>query len=79
MSAVKQLVIRISLIVTDAEQSHSSNLGMLPAGGAMSQNDPEVQKQFLELTRRWLLLGNGLTGLAATPSAIIQTEQRAGG
>jgi hypothetical protein len=28
---------------------------------AEAQNDPTVQKQFLELTRRWLLLANGLT------------------
>jgi hypothetical protein len=35
VSAVKQLVIRISLIVTDAEQLHSGNPRMLPAGGAL--------------------------------------------
>jgi hypothetical protein len=28
---------------------------------AEAQNDPKVQKQFLELTRRWLLLAHGLT------------------
>jgi hypothetical protein len=28
---------------------------------AEAQNDPQVQKQFLELTRRWLLLVDGLT------------------
>jgi hypothetical protein len=26
---------------------------------AEAQNDPNVQKQFLELTRRWLLLARG--------------------
>jgi hypothetical protein len=34
---------------------------------AETQNDPKVQKQFLELTRRWLLLANGLADPAATP------------
>jgi hypothetical protein len=28
---------------------------------AETQSDPKVQKQFLELTRRWLLLARGLT------------------
>jgi len=28
---------------------------------AEAQNDPNVQRQFLELTRRWLLLARGLT------------------
>jgi hypothetical protein len=27
---------------------------------AEAQNDPKVKKQFLELTRRWLLLAHGL-------------------
>jgi hypothetical protein len=35
VSAVKQLVIRISLIATDAEQLHSGNSRVLPAGGAL--------------------------------------------
>jgi hypothetical protein len=30
------------------------------------QNDPTVQKQFLELTRRWLLLAHGLTHSTVT-------------
>jgi hypothetical protein len=34
---------------------------------AEAQNDPQVQKQFLELTRRWLLLAHGLTGSADHP------------
>jgi hypothetical protein len=42
---------------------------------AEAQNDPKVQKQFLELTRRWLLLANGLTDPTATPSAATQTER----
>jgi hypothetical protein len=28
---------------------------------AETQNDPTVKQQFLELTRRWLLLARGLT------------------
>ena len=35
---------------------------------AEAQNDPKVKKQFLELTRRWLLLAHGLTdSIAQTP------------
>ena len=34
---------------------------------AEAQNDPKVQKQLLELTRRWLLLAHGLTDSTATP------------
>lgn len=34
---------------------------------AEAQNDPKVKKQFLELTRRWLLLARGLTDSIATP------------
>jgi hypothetical protein len=32
-----------------------------------AQNDPKVQRQYLELARRWLLLARGLTDLAVTP------------
>ena len=35
LSAVKQIVSRISLTTIDAEQSHSGNLRMLPAGGTL--------------------------------------------
>jgi len=34
---------------------------------AEAQSDPKLKKQFLELTRRWLLLADGLSGSAATP------------
>jgi len=40
---------------------------------AEAQNDPKVQKQFLELTRRWLLLARGLTDSTVTPSTTTQT------
>jgi len=40
---------------------------------AETQNDPKVQKQFLELTRRWLLLARGLTDSTVTPSTTTQT------
>jgi hypothetical protein len=40
---------------------------------AGAQNDPKVQKQFLELTRRWLLLAHGLTDPTVTPSTTTQT------
>jgi len=40
---------------------------------AEAQNDPKVQKQFLELTRRWLLLACGLTDSTVTPSTTTQT------
>jgi hypothetical protein len=39
---------------------------------AEAQNDPKVQKQFLELTRRWLLLARGLTESTVTPSTTTQ-------
>ena len=42
---------------------------------AEAQNDPNVKKQFLGLTRRWLLLARGLTD-TVTPSTTTQTEQR---
>jgi len=42
---------------------------------AEAQNDPKVQKQFLELTRRWLLLAHGLTDSTVTPSTTAQTER----
>jgi hypothetical protein len=42
---------------------------------AEAQNDPKVQKQFLELTRRWLFSANGLTDPTATPSAATQTKR----
>jgi hypothetical protein len=29
---------------------------------AEAQSDPKLKKQFLELTRRWLLLADGLSG-----------------
>ena len=34
---------------------------------AEAQDDPNVKKQFLELTRRWLLLAYGLTDSVVTP------------
>jgi hypothetical protein len=42
---------------------------------AEAQNDPKVREQFLELTRRWLLLADGLSGSTATPPTTVQTEQ----
>ena len=41
-----------------------------------AQSDPQVKKQFLELTRRWLLLAHGLTDPTVTASATTQAEQR---
>jgi len=46
MSAVKQIVILISLIIIDAEQSHPGNSRMLPTGDALvqqaeAQDDPK--------------------------------------
>jgi hypothetical protein len=38
---------------------------------AEAQNDPKVKQQFLELTRRWLLLAYGLTDSMPGP----QTNQ----
>ena len=32
---------------------------------AEAQSDPKVREQFLELTRRWLLLADSLTGFPA--------------
>jgi hypothetical protein len=43
---------------------------------AEAQNDPNVQKQFLELTRRWLLLAHGLTDSTATPPPQKQSDDR---
>jgi hypothetical protein len=43
---------------------------------AEAQNDPKVQKQFLELTRRWLLLAHGLTDSVATPPTTKEAERR---
>ena len=43
---------------------------------AEAQNDPKVQKQFLELARRWLLLARGLTDLTVTPPTATQAQQR---
>jgi hypothetical protein len=40
---------------------------------AEAQHNPKVQKQFLELTRRWLLLARGLTDSTETPSSTIET------
>ena len=34
---------------------------------AEAHNDPKVKKQFLELTRRWLLLAYGLTDSLCGP------------
>jgi hypothetical protein len=34
---------------------------------AEAQNDPKVKKQFLELTRRWLLLARCYTNLISRP------------
>jgi hypothetical protein len=42
---------------------------------AEAQNDPKVREQFLELTRRWLLLAEGLTGSTATPPATTPVER----
>jgi len=41
---------------------------------AEAQNDPKVREQFLELTRRWLLLADSLTGFTATPPPTTPTE-----
>ena len=42
---------------------------------AEAQNDPKVREQFLELTRRWLLLAEGLIGSTATPPATTPAER----
>jgi len=42
---------------------------------AEAQNDPKVREQFLELTRRWLLLAEGLIGSTATPLATTPAER----
>lgn len=42
---------------------------------AQSQNDPNVQKQFLELTRRWLLLARGLTDSTVTRPTTAEAER----
>jgi hypothetical protein len=42
---------------------------------AEAQNDPKVREQFLELTRRWLLLAEGLTGSTAAPPATTPAER----
>ena len=42
---------------------------------AEAQNDPKVREQFLELTRRWLLLAEGLTGSTATLPATTPAER----
>jgi hypothetical protein len=42
---------------------------------AEAQNDPKVQKQFLELTRRWLLLADGLIDSTATPPTTAEAER----
>jgi hypothetical protein len=41
---------------------------------AETQNDPKIKQQFLELTRRWLLLADGLTDYTATPPDTTPTE-----
>jgi hypothetical protein len=41
---------------------------------AEAQNDPKVKEQFLELTRRWLLLADSLTDYSATPPDTTPTE-----
>jgi hypothetical protein len=41
---------------------------------AEAQSDPKVREQFLELTRRWLLLADSLTGFTATPPPTTPTE-----
>jgi hypothetical protein len=41
---------------------------------AETQNDPKIKKQFLELTRRWLVLAHGLTDPSGTPSTATQAE-----
>jgi hypothetical protein len=43
---------------------------------AEAQNDPNVKNQFLELTRRWLLLADGLTDSPVTPPTTIEGERR---
>jgi hypothetical protein len=43
---------------------------------AEAQNNPKVQKQFLELTRCWLLLADGLTDSTATPPTTTEAERR---
>jgi len=41
---------------------------------AEAQSDPKVREQFLELTRRWLLSADSLTGFTATPPPTTPTE-----
>jgi hypothetical protein len=43
---------------------------------AEAQNDPKVREQFLELTRRWLLLARGLAEPTVTSAADTQAEPR---
>jgi len=43
---------------------------------AEAQNDPKVQKQFLELTRRWLLLAHGLSHSTVTPPTTTEPDRR---
>ncbi len=43
---------------------------------AEAQNDPKVQAQFLELTRRWLLLAHGLTDSTVTRPTTTEAERR---
>jgi hypothetical protein len=42
---------------------------------AETENDPKIKQQFLELTRRWLLLADGLSGSTATPPTTTAPEQ----
>jgi hypothetical protein len=46
---------------------------------AEAQNDPRVKQQFLELTRRWLLLAKGLAEPPFTPSPNTQPSGYEGG
>ncbi len=43
---------------------------------AEAQHDPKVQAQFLELTRRWLLLAHGLTDFTVTRPTATEAERR---
>jgi hypothetical protein len=42
---------------------------------AEAQNDPKVQKQFLELARRWILLARALTDPTVTSLTVTQAER----
>jgi hypothetical protein len=45
---------------------------------AEAQNNPTVKKQFLELTRRWLLLAHGLVASSDTQPTSTEAGTKAG-